>query len=116
MADPDALDSIRQPLEVCRVHAPIDVDALDTRTRLPGTGGGCPEGARDRAIEVRIVADDRRILATELEDDRLTVLLRQLPDLLSVGDAAGEADLGDRWGAADRGTCLLYTSPSPRDS
>ena len=46
---------------------------------------------RERGVEIRVVQDDRRRLAAELEHARLDQLAAHLADLLADLDRAGEA-------------------------
>ena len=102
VAEADRRRAVEQPSQVLRVDAAVHVDALDRSARLAGTGGGRPQRSGDGAVEIGVVAHDRRVVAPELEDHALAVLARETPDALAVGDPAREADLRDRRRPADR--------------
>ena len=76
-------------------HRLLDVDALDRGAGLPGVQEGGPRDSLRGAVEVGVAADDRGVLAAELEDHRGEVLRRRGHDLPAGGHAAREHDLAD---------------------
>ena len=72
-----------------------DVDALRPAAVMPGVEAGSAHRAFRRAVEIRITADDHRVLAAELERDRNQIATTRLTDLAAGRDAAGERDLVD---------------------
>ncbi len=79
------------------LHLLLDVDPLDRGAGLSRVHEGGPHDALRRPVEVGVAADDRRVLAAELQEDRGQVPRRRGHDLLPGGDAAGEDDLPDPW-------------------
>ena len=102
VAEADRRRAVEQPSQVLRVDAAVHVHALDRSARLAGAGGARPQRSSHGAVEIGVVAHDRRVVAPELEDDALAVLGRETPDALAVGDPAREADLRDGRRPADR--------------
>ena len=71
----------------------VDVDALDPRAGLAGVREAAPDRTGDRVGEIRVGADDLRVLAAELEHRALHPLGALDPDLPADLDGAGEEDL-----------------------
>ena len=65
-------------------------DALDRRAALAGVLGGALHGQLRRLVEVRVLHDDQRVVAAELQHQALVAGL--LGDVLADLDAAGEGD------------------------
>ena len=74
-------------------HAFDDVDALDPHADMSRVQHRVEHGTARRALDVRIRADDHRVLAAELERVRNQLLRAGSRDLLAGPDASRERDL-----------------------
>src|SRR3954469_23067209 len=101
VAEPELLGLADHALDEAVGDVAHHVDALDPRAGLAGVGEAAPDGAGDGVVEVRVGADDHRVLAAELEHRALQVACTHLADLAADVDGAGEEDLADG-GAAER--------------
>ncbi len=72
-----------------------DVDALDPRAGLSGVREAGPGDPVDRVVELGVGADDRRVLAAELEDRPLHLRRAGRADRVAGRDRPGEEDLAD---------------------
>ena len=77
-------------------HLAHHVHALDARAGLAGVGEAAPQAPGDRVGQVRVGADDHRVLAAQLEHRALHALGARHAHAAADLHRAGEEDLGRR--------------------
>ncbi|KAL1835886.1 hypothetical protein VTK73DRAFT_5276 [Phialemonium thermophilum] len=89
----DVVDRLLELLLERGAHALVHQDALRRHADLPGVEEGPERALHRRVVQVRVLPDDGRRLAAELQERRLQVLARQAADDAPHRRAAGEVDL-----------------------
>src|SRR5262249_20775786 len=95
IAETDALDLLTERSDELAVDALLHEQARTRRAHFALIGEGPEERAVHRGVEIRVLEDDVRILATELDRHALDRFGRALDDESSGVDTAREGDLVD---------------------
>ena len=77
-----SLDELGDELVVERL---VDEDPAGSRAHLAGVEEAAPEGALDGGVDVGIVEHDQRVVAAQLQADRLRGVAGELHDALAGG-------------------------------
>src|SRR5690606_790984 len=102
IADSDLRGASGEALDETLIDAVLDKDAGSVRADLAGGVEIREHGAANRVLDIRVVEDDQRRLASELHRRVLHQGAGYAKHLATGGDGASQGDLGDRRMADER--------------